>query len=99
MWIRPLAEIVTSTEEFAPVLPAEIFLEQNYPNPFNPVTKISYTLPRTALVNLLVYNALGQRVASLVATKQEAGSHVVHGMHLQCPVVSISTSCRPAIVS
>jgi hypothetical protein len=48
-------------------------LERNYPNPFNPSTRIEYTLPVQSLVRFAVYNLLGQVVADLVGTVQEAG--------------------------
>jgi hypothetical protein len=50
-------------------------LAQNYPNPFNPVTTIRYTLPFTAKTELLVTDALGTRVSTLVDRVQHAGAH------------------------
>lgn len=50
-------------------------LSQNFPNPFNPKTRIDYTTDGTSLVNLSVYNVLGQKVATLVNGKENAGSH------------------------
>ncbi len=58
-------------------LPAEYALDPNYPNPFNPVTTITYALPEPADVRLEVYNVMGQRVRTLVATQQTAGYHTV----------------------
>ncbi len=58
-------------------LPQTFALEQNYPNPFNPTTSIRYKLPEAADVRLDVYSVLGQRVASLVNSRMEAGSHQV----------------------
>jgi hypothetical protein len=45
-------------------------LQQNFPNPFNPVTRINFAIPASggALVPtmLILYNAIGQEVATLV---------------------------------
>lgn len=52
-------------------------LEQNYPNPFNPVTEISYSIPYTGKVALIVYDALGREVAVLVNREQTPGRYTV----------------------
>jgi hypothetical protein len=58
------------------VIPDKYALEQNYPNPFNPSTKIEFSIPEDVNnVTLIIYNALGQRVAELVNSKMEAGKY------------------------
>ena len=53
-------------------------LDQNYPNPFNPETRINYVIKENGLVQLTVYNILGQTVKELVNEIQSAGSHSVN---------------------
>ena len=61
--------------------PTDFQLFQNYPNPFNPVTTISYTVGAhhdvPVLVELSIFNLLGQKVATLVSAKQAAGKYEV----------------------
>ena len=56
-------------------IPTKYALFQAYPNPFNPSTTIRYQLPHTSNVRLVVYNALGQKVRTLVNSRIEAGYH------------------------
>ena len=52
-------------------------LQQNYPNPFNPVTNLSYDLPEEAMVNITIYDILGNVINYVVNGNQKAGSKSV----------------------
>ena len=58
-------------------IPTVYALGQNYPNPFNPRTKMKYSLPRYAEVNITIYNVLGQEVVVLLNKEKEYGYHVI----------------------
>lgn len=57
--------------------PDQFQLLQNYPNPFNPSTNIKYMLPEPMHVTVSVYDLTGRRVARLLDSQQEPGSHNV----------------------
>lgn len=73
------AEVVTTvvTGVAGAEIPREFALEQNYPNPFNPSTTIRYALPEKSLVQLTLFNALGQDIRRLVEQQQDAGYYAV----------------------
>jgi hypothetical protein len=62
---------VTATGE----LPTEVSLSQNYPNPFNPSTTIEWSVPKTSMVRLSIYNMIGQEVATLAEATMDPGQY------------------------
>ena len=66
----PVAKSVTQ-------LPATFQLSQNYPNPFNPETRISFSINGQGIqpVRLVVYNILGQKVATLLDKELAPGNY------------------------
>ena len=57
--------------------PLVFSLSQNAPNPFNPETIISYSLPQSEQVKLVIYNVLGQEIRTLVNAFKPAGRYRV----------------------
>lgn len=57
-------------------VPDKFDLFQNYPNPFNPKTNIKFDIAKATNVSLVVYNALGQAVKTIVNEFKAPGSYV-----------------------
>jgi hypothetical protein len=75
---RCVRELGTSTnvDNQQPALtPEEYKLRQNYPNPFNPETTISFELPKTSVVSLIIYDILGREIKTIVSEQVSAGLH------------------------
>jgi hypothetical protein len=58
-------------------IPLEYSLGNNYPNPFNPSTVINFSLKRSGVTKLSIYNIIGQEVKSLVDSELKAGNYEV----------------------
>ncbi len=71
------ASITSVGDDPSAQLPMSVELNQNYPNPFNPTTTIRFGLPHKGTVRLMVYNAIGQMVSTLVQGELEAGFHQI----------------------
>lgn len=59
------------------VIPDGYVLFNSYPNPFNPTTKISYQIPKSENVKLIVYDVMGREVATLIDEFQNSGKYEV----------------------
>jgi hypothetical protein len=70
---------ITSIEEvsFNSAIPQTFALEQNFPNPFNPVTNIKFDIKKAGKVELIIFNILGQKVATLMNEFRLAGTHQI----------------------
>jgi hypothetical protein len=89
---------ITVVEQNSEEAPAGFQLLQNYPNPFNPATTISFTLPKSGLVTVSVYNITGQKVVTLVDNTMSAGKHsvVFNGAGLASGVYFYRVTCGGA---
>ena len=54
-------------------LPDKFSISQNYPNPFNPAARIKYSVPQTSMVQLKVFDVLGNEIETLVNEEKPAG--------------------------
>ena len=73
----PLPVQITAVGE-KPPWPIDYRLDPNYPNPFNASTQVGYALAAESNIELLIYNALGQQVRTLVRTRRVAGNYRVN---------------------
>jgi hypothetical protein len=71
---RPGTAVVESQDA---TVPEFLSLSQNYPNPFNPATSIRFDLSLPEVIDLLVYNLNGQKVATLANGHREAGAYTI----------------------
>ena len=67
------------------IAPKEFSLAQNYPNPFNPETSIQFEVPKTSMVNITIYNTLGEKVKVLLNEQMEQGVYTRNFNGLNLP--------------
>jgi hypothetical protein len=73
----------TSKTFFGPILgetgrkPTRFYLSSNYPNPFNPSTEFSFEITLASLVDVSVFNLIGQKIATLIHEYRPAGIYQV----------------------
>lgn len=68
----------TTLQASNPHQPNRFAMAPLYPNPFNPSTHIRYYLPWRDRVHVEVYNAIGQKVATLFDGVQTSGNHLLN---------------------
>ena len=69
--------VLSKTKEIINNIPIDYSLSQNYPNPFNPTTRLEFSLPKRSQVMFVIYNILGQEVATLINKELDYGYHKV----------------------
>lgn len=79
---NPIAETARWTQivgisNISSELPKEWKLYQNYPNPFNPETKLNFDVLKEEGVRIIIYDAIGREVETLVNEKLSPGKYKV----------------------
>ncbi|MBZ0203530.1 MAG: T9SS type A sorting domain-containing protein [Ignavibacteria bacterium] len=68
---------LVSINQISTEIPENFSLSQNYPNPFNPATHIGFRIADFGLVRIIVYDALGREVQTLVNQELQPGTYEV----------------------
>ena len=59
------------------LIPLQTGLSQNYPNPFNPSTTLKYTVAKSGIVSLKIYDVLGKEIETIFDKYHRAGTYSV----------------------
>ena len=70
--------VTTIDEQNIKKFPNTFVLYSLYPNPFNPSTHIKFNIPRSANVEISVYNVAGQFIGKLLNENKKAGTYIVN---------------------
>lgn len=54
-----------------------VSLSENYPNPFNPTTKINFQIPEDGIVELKVFDILGNEIKTLLNKFISSGNYTI----------------------
>lgn len=76
VWRRPVNQVI-SVKTISNTIPDKYILYTNYPNPFNPSTIIRYAVPKSGLVKIIIYDALGKELAVLVNENHSPGTYEI----------------------
>lgn len=69
--------LMTGISNYNGEVPSSFNLSQNFPNPFNPSTNINFSIPKSGLVTLKIYDMVGREVSTLVNEFKSAGNYIV----------------------
>ncbi len=68
-------DITVGVNPIVSTIPSNYELKQNYPNPFNPATTIIFNLPKTANIELKIYDIEGREIQKITNGNYSAGEH------------------------
>jgi len=74
VWRRSYTEII-GIQNIITEIPSMYSLSQNYPNPFNPTTLIKFAITKLSDVKIVVYDAKGREVQTLVNESLKPGTY------------------------
>ncbi len=70
-------DFTTGIKTESSIPPEKYSLSQNYPNPFNPSTNIDFSIPRQELVQLKIYDAIGEEIVTLIDGVMNQGNYSI----------------------
>lgn len=73
----PDPDALTSVSETYRATPAAFRLDQDYPDPFNPSPMIRFQKNSVTSVDITVYDALGQKVVTLLHGMRQPGEYIL----------------------
>lgn len=76
-WLPVRLTVSLSTQNPAANVPTINNLAQNYPNPFNSSTSINFSIARSGVTRLALYDLQGRMVQSLIDRELTAGKHSI----------------------
>ena len=66
-----------------PKLPVNLQVSPNFPNPFNQSTKIRFKLDAPAIIEISIYNIIGEQIDKLILGNKEMG--IIHEVEIPLP--------------
>lgn len=72
---NPKNYTIIGISQISSLVPEKFTLEQNYPNPFNPATNLEFSISKSGLVSLKVFDILGKEITTLVNSNLTPGTY------------------------
>lgn len=85
VWSANIDYNTIGIQQIGTEIPKQYSLSQNYPNPFNPVTKIKFQIAHSGAAKIIVYDALGKEITTLVDQQVKAGTYEASWDATACP--------------